>query len=78
MSPAWNRNELHRLLGDIEDTKLSAILALSPTLEDIEVATARFSGAENKMPDGGWPLQGKAAQIFDILIAEFEDDSEPH
>jgi hypothetical protein len=78
MSPAWNRNELRSLLGDIEDAKLTAILALSPTMEDIEVASARFAGAEDKMPDGGWPLQGKAAQIFDILITEFEDDSEPN
>jgi hypothetical protein len=73
MPATWNIDQLRRMVGDVDDNKLSAILAIEPTPEDVEEALTRLGGGEAGKPDGRWPLQGKAAEIFEILVADVED-----
>jgi len=67
-------DELRQAIGDVDDAVLSAIAALDPTPEDVEEALARLTGGEAAKSDGMWPLKGKAAEIFEILVAGAEDE----
>jgi hypothetical protein len=69
--------ELRRVLGDIDDIRAAAILSLDPTLEDIEKALAWAEGRGDAAHNGPWPLDGKAAEIFEILAAD-EEEEEMH
>ncbi len=69
-------SELRRLIGDMDDTKLSAILALEPTVADIEEAIAWTEGSADTLGNGPWPLTGKVAEIFEILVAGLAEESE--
>ena len=70
--------QLRRILGDIDDLRAAAILSLNPTIEEIEQAAAWIEGRSSEIVGNGpWPLEGKAAEIFEILI-EDEGDEETH
>ena len=66
--------ELRKLLGSIDDLKAAAILSLHPTIEEIEEAAAWIEGCGDTLGNGPWPLDGKAAEIFEILTEDEEDD----
>lgn len=53
--------ELRRLLGDTDQTKFSAILALRPTLKDVEEAIAWGKGDGDVLAKTGRRLSGKSA-----------------
>jgi hypothetical protein len=66
---------LRRILGDIDERKVLEILALHPTVEDLEEA-AKWAGGEGEVVGkAGHPLAGRPAEIFDILTADEEDES---
>ena len=67
--------DIERLLGGIGDAKAADILALQPTLAELEEAVLWFTGDGDMLAKEGRPLAGKAAAIFDILTAD-EDDEE--
>jgi hypothetical protein len=69
--------ELRALLGEIDDRKAFEILALDPTIEDLEQA-AKWAGGEGEIVGkAGHPLVGRAAEIFDILTADEEEEPPP-
>jgi len=68
--------ELRRIIGDIDDTKAAFILSLDPTIEEIEVAVAWAEGRGEALGNGEWPLSGKVAEIFEILVADEVDEGE--
>ena len=81
MTTTWSEeavSQLRRLVGDIDDAKVSAILALNPTLQEIEEAVIWIEESGELRPDGEWRLSGKAGEIFDILTADLEDESRAH
>lgn len=67
--------DLKRILGDIDASKLSEILALKPTLAVVEEAALWANGDGDVLAKSGHPLTGVIAKIVDILTAE--EESEP-
>ncbi len=63
-----------RILGDVDDSKLMEILALEPSLNEIEEAVLKIQGLGGLHGHDKWPLEGKAGTIFDILAADLEDE----
>lgn len=62
------------VFGAIDDDKLAAILALRPTLSDVEEASIWLSGDVDVFGPGR-PLKEVAGQIVALLTADWEDDS---
>jgi len=60
--------DIRRLCGDAPDWKIASIAALLPTQSDIEVAVAWADRDDEAC--GQRALEGKAAQVFDILTAD--------
>jgi hypothetical protein len=73
MSPIWTSESLRKLLGDVDDAQLAAILALNPSAAEVEMALARLNSADTE-PAEGWPVQGKAVDIVDILSSDEDED----
>lgn len=58
------------LIGEIGNARIAAILALSPTPEDLEEAVAWAAGESDVMGEERLPLTGMAAQVYDILTVD--------
>ena len=67
------RDDLRHILGDIEDAKILEILALRPTLADLEEAAAWAAGDGDVLARSGHSLTATAAEIVDILTADDEE-----
>ena len=66
-------DEVRRFCGDILDWKVTAIVATSGTLADLETALAFANGEDDLMGEARRPLSGAAGQIYDLLIADETD-----
>ena len=65
--------ELRNLLGHIDPETAVKVLALCPTIAELE-AVAMWLTGQGDVPDrAGHPLTGNAASIFEMLAAEEED-----
>lgn len=65
-------DEVRRLCGDIVDWKIAAIIASGATAEELEACVAWLSGEDDVMGEERKPLDGKAAELYDILTADDE------
>jgi hypothetical protein len=68
-APAAGRDDLKRVLGDIDDSKAIEILALRPTVADLEEAILWAAGDGDVLAKSGRPLTATTAAIVDILSA---------
>lgn len=68
------RDDVRRILGDIDEDKILEILALKPTFAELEEAAIWVSGDGDVLARSGRPLTGLVADIVDILTA---DEDEP-
>lgn len=68
-------DDITDILGKLDDEKLLAIMALRPTVADVEAAFTWLSG-DPDIFGAGEPLQGAASDIISILTAD-EDEEEP-
>lgn len=82
-TPAYDRNpsaaadDVRRILGDLDDAKLLGIMALRPTVADVEEASLWLAG-DSDIFGAGRPLKPVAGEIVAILTAdEEEDESRP-
>ena len=71
-SPATHE-KVKRILGDLDETKLLPIMALRPTVKDVEEA-AVWLGGDPDVFGAGPPLKGIASQIVTILTANEEEE----
>ena len=71
--PTVSQDDLQRVLGDIEDSKIIEILALKPTVPELEEAAIWAAGDGDVLAKDGHPLTGVVAQIVEILAAEGEE-----
>jgi hypothetical protein len=62
------------VLGDIDDAKMVAILALRPTIVDIEEASMWLAG-DRDIFGPGEPLKDVPGQIVALLTADEEEDA---
>lgn len=62
------------ILGHIDSEQLLAILALQPTVAEVEEA-AMWLSADPDVFGSGDPLKGKAAEIVTILTEDQDEES---
>jgi hypothetical protein len=67
--------EISAMVGDLDDSAVAAILAVGPTAEDFLEALAWAEGEDDVMGEMERPLTGKAAQIYDILRADQDENA---
>lgn len=70
------RAEIAALVGDVDDATMAAILAIEPSRAELDEALAWAAGEDDVMGEMERPLVGKAAQIYDLLTAEEEEEDE--
>jgi hypothetical protein len=71
------RDDLLHLLGEVDERKLLDILALDPTVLEIEEVTLWVSGDGDVLAKGGHPLSSIAAKVLDILNVDEEEEPPP-
>lgn len=65
--------DIKRVFGDLDNAVVLDILALNPSLRDIEDA-ALWLGGDPDIFGAGKPLKGVAAEIVSILTADEEEE----
>ncbi|MCR9220744.1 MAG: hypothetical protein NXI21_10995 [Alphaproteobacteria bacterium] len=58
---------VRRALGPVSDHTLAEIMALNPTMEDVEVALAYLEGSGEEPDRAGHPLTGTPGRIVGTL-----------
>jgi hypothetical protein len=71
-------DDVSRLLGALDERKTLDILALKPTLSDVEQAAVWLAGNGDVLARSGHPLAGVVADIVDILTADEEEPPKVH
>lgn len=67
-------HEIREMVGDLEATKLEAILATEATPAQLEEALAWVAGESDVMGDLERPLAGPVAAVYEILMSEAPAD----
>ncbi len=70
--PPAGHEDLAKVLPDLDDARALEILALTPTVAEIEQAALWASGDGDILDRSGHPLHGKVARIFEILVRDEE------
>jgi len=70
-------SDAHQILGDMDDSTLVAIMALHPSVAQLEEARLWLNGAGDVLGKEKRPLDGVVAQIFDMLALEDEEQPRP-
>ncbi len=66
-------DDVKSVLGDLDDDKMLAIMALRPTIMDVEEASMWLSG-DTDVFGPGRPLKDIAGQIVTLLTADEVED----
>jgi hypothetical protein len=66
------QQDVRDIVGDLDDTKIAALLAVDATAEELEEAAAWAAGESDVMGDLERPLDGVVARLYDILTADEE------
>jgi hypothetical protein len=66
-------DDIKRIIGNLDETKLFDIMALRPTIVDVEQASIWLSGDADVF-GAGQPLKGVAGEIVAILTADEEEE----
>jgi hypothetical protein len=72
-APTVSVDELKAIVGDIDDAKIVDILALGPSVSELEQAATWIAGSGNALAREGHPLSGTVADIVEILTPEEEE-----
>ena len=70
--------DVHQILGDMDDNTIVAIMALHPSIAQLEEARLWLNGAGDVLGREKRPLDGVVAQIFDMLALEDEEQPRPN
>lgn len=71
------RNDLARLVGDVGEQMVLDILALHPTIAEVEEAALWAAGEGDVLVKAGHQLSANAAEILNILTADEEEEPPP-
>jgi hypothetical protein len=66
-------DDVESILGNLDETKMLPILALRPTIADVEQASIWLAGDPDVF-GAAEPLKGIASQIVTILTADEEEE----
>lgn len=69
-------DDIKHIVGDLDEAKLLDILALRPTILDLEQASQWLAG-DTDVFDADRPLQSIASDIVAILTADEEEEPRP-
>jgi len=69
-------DDVKSILGDLDETKMLPILALQPTVADVEEASV-WLGGDADVFGTAEPLRGVASHIVTILTADEEEEEPP-
>jgi len=69
-------DELVRLVGALEPARLAEIERIQATVAEIEDAVAYAAGEDDVMGEARIPLTGRAAEVYEILVADQEFEEE--
>jgi hypothetical protein len=71
-------SDVRNVLGSMSETRVAAILAIGPTVEELEEAAAFAAGESDVMGELRKPASGRVAAVYDIIAAveEPEEDRE--
>lgn len=69
-----SKDDVVRLVGDVADETVIAIIATGATVDEIETAVQWYASADDVMGKSGRALSGRAAAVYDILVAEEAED----
>lgn len=69
-------DDVARILGNLDPTKMIPIMALRPTITDVEEASM-WLGGDRDVFEPGRPLKGVASQIVTIVTADEEEERPP-
>ena len=72
-----SREDVVRLFGHIEDEAIAEIMALLPTIGELEEAQAWFVGQGDALARGGHPQTPRIAAILEIVTDDDEEDEAP-
>lgn len=67
------RDDLIRVLGELDEGMIIEILDLKPSLNELEQAAIWVAGDGDVLAKQGHPLAGVVADIVDILTADEEE-----
>jgi hypothetical protein len=70
-------SDVHQILGDVDDGTAVAILALRPTVAQLDEARVWLNGTGDVLGRGHRPLDGVVAEIFDMIKVEEEEPPAP-
>lgn len=73
-SPPATAEHVRKILGELDADVTAEILALHPTVRDLEEAAAALEGDGEALRKGGVTLTKVATDIADILAAEEEEE----
>jgi hypothetical protein len=68
---------VRQLCGDVSDETVIAVLVTGATVADLEAALAWLRGQSEAMGEEPRPLEGAAAQVYDLLLEEEPPSEEP-
>lgn len=66
------RSDVHQILGDVDDSTAVTILALRPTVTQLQEARVWLNGTGDVLGKEHRPLDGVVAEIFDMFRVEEE------
>lgn len=69
-------DDVRRIVGSLDEGKLLGIMALRPTILDVEEASLWLSG-DSDIFGPGQPLKPVAGEIVAILTADEEEEERP-
>ncbi len=69
-------DDIRRIIANLDDQKLLDIMALQPTIRDVEEASLWLAG-DSDIFGAGQPLGSVAGEIVAILTADEEEEPRP-
>jgi hypothetical protein len=70
-----NSEDVWRILGELDDSQITAILALNASVSELEEAALWASGTGEPLGAEGRPVNGVVSQIVEILAPDDQNDS---
>jgi hypothetical protein len=71
------RDDLRRILGELDDETITEIMMLGASVADVEEAALWASGQGDVLGKSGHPLAGVAAEVFDLVALEDAEEEAP-
>jgi len=69
-----SREDFHRILGELDDPRVIEVLALNPSVQDLEEAAICMAGDHDVLAKSGHHVSHAASRVIEILTAADEEE----